>query len=99
MLDEQDTLDGDRSVSVTDVVIRPQVLHEQWKDREKLRLRELCPEGIEKADSVDLKERVHGSRGRLEVLEDVLGEELDDVDQGVGRGDTMLWNLISTADL
>lgn len=55
-----------------------------------MRLRELCSEGVEEADGVDLEEGVYSSRGSLEILEDVLGEEPDNVDQGVGGNNTVL---------
>ena len=40
----------------------------------------LCPKGVQKADGINLEQRMHSTRLRLQVLEDVLGEELHDID-------------------
>ena len=45
---------------------------------------------MQELDGVDEKEEVDGSLGSLKILEDVLGEELDDVDEDVGRSHSML---------
>lgn len=45
---------------------------------------------MQELDRVDEKEEIDGSLGSLEILEYVLGEELDDIDENVGGGDSML---------
>ena len=79
LLDEEDALNADCSVAITDVVVRGEVLNKQRQDGKKLWLCELCPERVQESDSVNLQKGVDGSGGRLQVLEDVLGEESDDV--------------------
>jgi hypothetical protein len=50
----------------------------------------LVPESMQELDSIDEQEDADASFLGLEILEDVLGEEIDDVDEDVGRGDSML---------
>jgi hypothetical protein len=45
---------------------------------------------VQELDGIDEQEDANGSLLGLKILEDVLGEEVDDVNEDVGRGDTML---------
>jgi hypothetical protein len=45
---------------------------------------------MQELDSIDEQEDADASFLGLEILEDMLGEEIDDVDEDVGRGDSML---------
>ena len=50
----------------------------------------LVPERVQEPDRVDLQDRMHRARLRLQVLEDMVREELDDIHERVRRRDSML---------
>jgi hypothetical protein len=50
----------------------------------------LVSESIQEPDSVDLKNRMNSPRSSLEVLKNVVGEEIDDVNKCVCGCDAML---------
>jgi len=50
----------------------------------------LVPERVQKPDSVNLQDRVHGPFRSLEVLEDIVRKEFDDIDPRVRGRDPLL---------
>lgn len=58
----------------------------------------LVAESVEELDGVDEEEHADRTLSALEVGVDVLREELDDVDEDVGRGDTVLGGRAARGD-
>lgn len=50
----------------------------------------LVAEGVEELDRISLDDGVNGAGSGLQVGEDVVREELDDIDEGICRGDSLL---------
>lgn len=58
----------------------------------------LVAESVEELDGVDEEEHADRTLSALEVGVDVLREELDDVDEDIGRGDTVLGGRAARGD-
>ena len=54
----------------------------------------LVTERIQEANSVNLQDGVYSPRCRLKVLEHMVGKKLYDIDQRIGRCDTVLDSII-----
>lgn len=50
----------------------------------------LVAEGVEELDRISLDDGVHRAGSSLQIGENVVREELDDIDEGVGGSDTLL---------
>ena len=51
---------------------------------------DLVAESVEESDSIDLQNRMHRPRLRLQVLRHIIREKLDDIDKGIRRRHSML---------
>jgi len=74
-------INSDSRVRIARIIHRAELAHEQ---QQELHFRDLIPERIQKTQNrIDLQYRVHASRLRPQVLEDVFREEPHDVDERV----------------
>lgn len=82
---EQDTLDTDGGIGVNGVAAALQMSDKQRQSNQKLFLCELSTEGVEIFNSINLKDRVNGAfDGCIQVGNNVLLEEIENVDLGIG---------------
>lgn len=65
-------------------------LHERSRHQHREKVSNLVPESVEELDRIDQQEDADSAFLGLQVLEDVLGKEVHDVDEDIGRGDSML---------
>src|SRR5690606_35866723 len=84
----KNSFDGNCGVGVDNKVWRSEMVSEKWKGIGQLSLCHLTSKGVEISDSVDLENWCDISETSSEIRSNSLLEEIDNVNEDVGRGNT-----------